>query len=89
MVRGATMSAEWVRRNYPVDFKRGDRVILHDHALCPAYDLDDAAANCGDTRHDRHGVIISFPNQYVGVRFDGDTHRSICHPTWHLFKEGS
>lgn len=30
------------------------------------------------------GVVVSFPDQYVGVRLDGDTHTSRCHPTWRL-----
>lgn len=27
----------------------------------------------------RSGVVVSFPDQYVGVRFDGDRHTSRCH----------
>ena len=33
------------------------------------------------------GVVVSFPGQYVGVRFDGEKHTSRCHPTWRLTKE--
>jgi hypothetical protein len=32
----------------------------------------------------RPGVIVSFPGQYLGVRFDGDRHTSRCHPTWRV-----
>lgn len=38
----------------------------------------------------RPGVLVSFPDQYLGVRFDGDKHTSRCHPTWrvsHQFTE--
>lgn len=59
------MSADYVRRNYGVDFKRGDRVIFDG----------------------RPGVVVSFPDQYVGVRLDGDKHTSRCHPTWRLDHE--
>lgn len=30
------------------------------------------------------GVIVSFPEQYVGVRFDGERRTSRCHPTWRM-----
>ena len=30
------------------------------------------------------GVIVSFPGQYLGVRFDGMTQTSLCHPTWRV-----
>ena len=30
------------------------------------------------------GTIVSFPNQYLGVRFDGEKHTSRCHPTWRV-----
>lgn len=56
------MSAEYVRRVYGVDFKRGDRVSVDG----------------------RHGVVVSFPDQYVGVRLDGEKHTSRAHPTWRL-----
>lgn len=83
------MSAEYVRRYYGVDFKRGDRVTLHDHAACPGYDPNDASSNCGKSKYERHGVVVSFPGQYVGVRFDGASHTSKAHPTWHLRKEAT
>lgn len=36
------------------------------------------------TDHDgsRGGVIVSFPDQYIGVRFDGERRTSRLHPTW-------
>lgn len=58
------MSAEYVRRYYGVDFKRGERVELLDHHDRPT---------------GRVGVIVSFPNQYLGVRFDGERHTSRVH----------
>ncbi|AJT42401.1 hypothetical protein [Psychromicrobium lacuslunae] len=30
----------------------------------------------------RPGVIVSFPEQYIGVRLDGEKRTSRCHPTW-------
>lgn len=30
----------------------------------------------------RPGVIVSFPGQYIGVRFYGEKWTSRCHPTW-------
>lgn len=76
------MSAEYVRRFYRVDFKRGDRVTLHNHWACPS-----EHGRCEDTSRDERGVIVSFPGQYVGVRFDGEKRTSPCHPTWRLSKE--
>lgn len=32
----------------------------------------------------RAGELVSFPDQYLGVRFDGDTFTSRCHPTWRV-----
>ena len=32
----------------------------------------------------RLGTLVSFPQQYLGVRFDGDKHTSRCHPTWRV-----
>lgn len=58
------MSAEYVRRYYGVDFQRGDRIELLDHLLRPT---------------GRTGRIVSFPNQYLGVRFDGERHTSRVH----------
>lgn len=60
------MSAEYVRRYYRVEFKRGDRVVVDG----------------------RPGVVVSFPAQYLGVRFDGETRTSRCHPTWRVEREG-
>lgn len=39
------------------------------------------------TRHERRGVVVSFPDQYVGVRFDGEKRTSRCHPTWKLERD--
>lgn len=36
----------------------------------------------------RPGVLVSFPGQYLGVRFDGERHTSRCHPTWRVEREG-
>lgn len=30
------------------------------------------------------GTVVSFPHQYVGVRFDGERRTSHCHPTWRV-----
>ena len=30
------------------------------------------------------GVIVSFPNQYLGVRLDGERRTVRCHPTWRV-----
>ena len=59
------MSAEYVRRYYAVDYKRGDRLIVDG----------------------RPGTLVSFPDQYLGVRFDGETFTSRCHPTWRVGRE--
>lgn len=59
------MSAEYVRRYYGVDYKRGDRLTVDG----------------------RPGVLVSFPGQYLGVRFDGEKRTSICHPTWQVKRE--
>lgn len=32
----------------------------------------------------REGTLVSFPQQYLGVRFDGDRHTSRCHPQWRV-----
>jgi hypothetical protein len=61
------MSAEFVRRTYAVDYKRGDRVTVDG----------------------RPGVVVSFPGQYLGVRFDGERHTSRAHPTWRVEKDGA
>ena len=34
------------------------------------------------------GTLVSFPGQYLGVRFDGEGHTSRCHPTWRVEREG-
>lgn len=36
------------------------------------------------TVNGKHGVIVSFPDQYLGVRFDGETLTVRCHPTWRV-----
>ena len=56
------MSAEYVRRHYGVDFKRGDRITVDG----------------------KPGVIVSFPGQYLGVRFDGSRLTLRAHPTWRV-----
>ena len=57
------MSAEYVRRYYGVDFKRGERVTVDG----------------------KPGTIVSFPGQYLGVRFDHSPKRTIpAHPTWRV-----
>lgn len=33
------------------------------------------------------GMLVSFPEQYLGVRFDGSRHVSRCHPTWRVERE--
>ena len=58
------MSAEYVRRHYGVNFKRGERLVI-DHGFGMPL---------------RHGVLVSFPNQYLGVRFDGEQRTSRVHP---------
>lgn len=30
------------------------------------------------------GTIVSFPDQYLGVRFDGEKHTERCHPKWRV-----
>ncbi|HEY1177558.1 MAG TPA: hypothetical protein VGF17_15480 [Phytomonospora sp.] len=32
----------------------------------------------------RPGTVVSFPGQYLGVRFDGSKHTSRAHPTWRV-----
>lgn len=57
------MTAEYVRRTYGIDYKRGDRITVNGQP----------------------GTIVSFPDQYLGVRFDTNTkvtHR--VHPTWRV-----
>lgn len=36
------------------------------------------------TVNGRPGLIVSFPGQYLGVRFDGEKHTSRAHPTWRI-----
>lgn len=61
------MSAEYVRRYYGVDYKRGERLVVDG----------------------RPGKLVSFPGQYLGVRFDGEKITQICHPTWMVEREGA
>ena len=35
------------------------------------------------------GVIVSFPGQYLGVRFDGERHTRRAHPTWRVERDPS
>ena len=37
----------------------------------------------------RHGVLVSFPGQYLGIRFDGEKRTSVCHPTWLIEREAT
>lgn len=39
------------------------------------------------TKHETHGLLVSFPGQYLGIRFDGEKHTSRCHPTWQITRE--
>jgi hypothetical protein len=60
------MSAEWVRRNYGVDYKVGERLTVDG----------------------KPGTLVSFPDQYLGIRFDEHpliTQRA--HPTWRVERE--
>lgn len=61
------MSAEYVRRHYGIDYKRGDRLAMDG----------------------RPGTLVSFPGQYLGIRFDGDKHVSRAHPTWRIERIGA
>lgn len=36
------------------------------------------------TVNGRPGRIVSFPGQYLGVRFNGQKFTSIAHPTWRV-----
>ncbi|EFQ84732.1 hypothetical protein HMPREF0063_10073 [Aeromicrobium marinum DSM 15272] len=36
------------------------------------------------TVNGRPGLVVSFPSQYVGVRFDGEKVTCRCHPTWRI-----
>lgn len=40
------------------------------------------------TMDGRPGTLVSFPHQYLGIRFDGETKVSHCHPTWRIAREG-
>lgn len=33
------------------------------------------------------GTIVCFPDQYLGVRFDGERRISRCHPKWRVERE--
>jgi len=33
------------------------------------------------------GTLVSFPGQYLGIRFDGEKVTSRAHPTWHVERE--
>ncbi|ANA86278.1 hypothetical protein SEA_LOZINAK_121 [Gordonia phage Lozinak] len=35
----------------------------------------------------RSGTLVSFPDQHLGVRFDGERRTSRCHPTWRVHRE--
>ncbi|QDF16248.1 hypothetical protein SEA_MALACHAI_76 [Gordonia phage Malachai] len=34
-------------------------------------------------------VLVSFPSQYLGVRFDGEVHTRRAHPTWRVTRDTS
>jgi hypothetical protein len=60
------MSAEYVRRHYGVDYKRGDRLVVDGQP----------------------GTLVSFPDQYLGIRFDWNPKITIrAHPTWRVERE--
>jgi hypothetical protein len=56
------VSAEYVRRHYAVDYKRGDRLTVDG----------------------KPGTLVSFPGQYLGIRFDGEKFTRNAHPTWRV-----
>lgn len=35
----------------------------------------------------RPGTLVSFPDQYLGIRFDGEKHTSRAHPTWRVERQ--
>lgn len=37
----------------------------------------------------RPGLLVSFPGQYLGVRFDGEKFTTPCHPTWRVEREAT
>ena len=37
----------------------------------------------------RLGTLVSFPAQYLGIRFDGDRFTSRTHPTWRVERADS
>lgn len=37
----------------------------------------------------RLGTLVSFPAQYLGIRFDGDLFTSRAHPTWRVERADS
>lgn len=46
---------------------------------------------CGDrvTVDGKPGIVVSFPGQYLGVRFDNNPKVTMqCHPTWRVAHEG-
>ena len=60
------MSAEYVRRYYGVNYKRGDRLVVDGNP----------------------GTLVSFPQQYLGIRFDETPHMvHRAHPTWRVERE--
>src|SRR5437868_4025238 len=49
------------------------------------YDVPPSAKRGARVRVDgRPGVIVTFPQQYLGVRFAGQKRVSRCHPTWRV-----
>jgi hypothetical protein len=64
------MSAEYVRSHYPVDYRRGERLVFQ-----------------AGTPQEQRGVLVSFPGQYLGVRFDGERHTTRLHPMWRVTRE--
>lgn len=51
------------------------------------YKRGDRLALQASTRHEQRGVLVSFPGQYLGIRFDGQKFTSRCHPTWEISRE--
>jgi hypothetical protein len=51
-------------------------------AYCIDYKVGDRLVVNG-----RPGVLVSFPEQYLGIRFDGERRVSRCHPTWRVQRE--
>jgi hypothetical protein len=62
------MSMDHIRRTYGVPAKRGGRVRF--------------SGNIG--REPLVGTIIGSTGAWLCVRFDGEVHRRVLHPTWEI-----